>query len=516
MFLVVFISKSYRFFGKIPVVYLIQKGVALKHYDVLIIGAGIAGLYTAMNLPKEMSVLVVCKDIPWECNTFYAQGGMVTALDDNDIPLHVEDTMKAGAYHNIKEAVEILSRESIDVTADIIDLGMEFDKDSEGNLLYTKEGAHSASRILHAGGDATGRYMHYFMMTQNKHLLQRNTLVYDLLIEDGHCYGVRAMVNYQPETILAKHVVIASGGIGSLYEYNTNSRTISADIHGICVEKGIELADMEMMQFHPTVFVKTPYARKLLLTEALRGEGAHIVDDNGKRFLFDYDERGEMASRDIVSRSIFDYKRKTGLEAYLDFSMFEKKWFRQRFPNITHTFDALGYSFPEDRVPISPAFHYANGGIACDTDTRIPGIKGLYVVGEAARTGVHGANRLASNSLLEGLVYSRRAVEAIMDSRFEQPTLPNFDKDYNTMLHKDDDKKYKHQLRQIMWKYAGIMRTTEGLHKARNFIYDTKNKQIGRLLELRLNTAAAIVEAALARKESLGSHYLETNTTKER
>jgi L-aspartate oxidase len=481
----------------------------MKQYDVLIIGAGIAGLYTAMHLPPTMKVLVVCKDVPWECNTFYAQGGMVTALDEADIPLHVEDTLRAGAYHNRREAVEILARESLEVTPDIIARGMAFDTNAQGELLYTKEGAHSVSRVLHAGGDATGRYMHYFMMTQNRHQLQRNTLVYDLLVEDGHCYGVRAMVNYQPTTILAKHVVIASGGIGSLYAYNTNSRTVSADIHGICVEKGIELADMEMMQFHPTVFVKTPYARKLLLTEALRGEGAHIVDEDGKRFLFDYDERGELASRDIVSRSIFDYHRTTGKEAYLDFSMFEPEWFHHRFPNITRTFEALGYRFPEDRVPISPAFHYANGGIVCDLDTRIPGIKGLYVVGEAARTGVHGANRLASNSLLEGLVYARRAAETIMGSTFEHPKMPRFDKDYDTMLHRENDKTYKQKLRQVMWKDVGIIRTRKGLHEARNFIFDTKNRDIGRLLELRLNTAGAIVEAALARKESLGAHYIE-------
>ena len=481
----------------------------MKQVDVLVIGAGIAGLYTAMNLPEGLETLVVCKDVPWECNTFYAQGGMVTALDEADVPVHIEDTLRAGAYHNLPEAVEILSRESLRVTPDILARGMMFDTDEAGALLYTREGAHSSSRILHAGGDATGRYMHYFLMSQNRHKLQRNTLVYDLLIEDGRCYGVRAMVNYKPTTILARHVVIASGGIGSLYAYNTNSRTVSADIHGICVEKGIELADMEMMQFHPTVFVKTPYARKLLLTEALRGEGAHVVDEEGRRFLFDYDERGELASRDIVSRSIFDYHRTTGKEAYLDFSMFEEAWFRERFPNITHTFDALGYHFPQDRVPISPAFHYANGGIACDLDTRIPGIRGLYVVGEAARTGVHGANRLASNSLLEGLVYARRAAETIAGSTLASSSLPRFDKDYDTMLHEENDKAYKQKLRHIMWKDVGIIRTRKGLHEARNFIFDTKNRRIGRLLELRLNTAGAIVEAALARKESLGAHYIE-------
>jgi L-aspartate oxidase len=480
-----------------------------KKYDILIIGAGIAGLYAAMNIPKEKRVLVVCKDIPWECNTFYAQGGMVTALNEADIPVHIEDTMAAGAYHNDKEAVEILSRTSLNTTVDIISKGMEFDKDDEGNLLYTKEAAHSVKRIVHAGGDATGRYMHYFMMVQNKHLLQKNTLVYDLLIEDGRCYGVKATVNYEPTTIYADDVIIASGGIGSLYAYSTNSRTISADIHGICVEKGIELADMEFMQFHPTVFVDTPYARKLLLTEALRGEGAHVVDDEGRRFLFDYDKRGELASRDIVARGIFDYKRKTGKQAYLDFSMFEPKCFEHRFPNITHTFGGIGYHFPEDKVPISPAFHYSNGGIKCDVDGCIDSLEGLYVIGEAARTGVHGANRLASNSLLEGLVFAKRAVEHLLSKTHKKVKTPKFEKDYGNILHKKNDKIYKHKLRQIMWDDIGIIRTQKGLHEAKNFIYDMKNKEIGRLLELRLNTASAIIDAALARKESLGAHYME-------
>jgi len=481
----------------------------MKRYDILIIGAGIAGLYAAMNIPKDKKVLVVCKDIPWECNTFYAQGGMVTALNEEDIPLHVEDTMAAGAYHNDKESVEIMSRTSIATTKDIMDRGMEFDSDKFGNVVYTKEAAHSAERIIHAGGDATGRYMHYFMMVQNKHQLQRNTLVYDLLIENGRCYGVKALVNYKHKTILADDVIIASGGVGSLYEFNTNSRTVSADIHGICVEKGIELADMEMMQFHPTVFVKTPFARKLLLTEALRGEGAHVVAEDGRRFLFDYDERGELASRDIVSRAIFDHKRKTGEEVYLDFSMFDEEWFAKRFPNITRSFESIGYKFPKDRVPISPAFHYAVGGIKCDTDGCVEGIDGLYVVGEASSTGVHGANRLASNSLLEGVVFAKRAIDHLLSKEKVDIIVPKFDKEYRNIVHHEKDTEYKHRLRKIMWEDIGVIRTKKGLLAAKNAIYDMKNRDIGRLLELRLNTASAIVEAALKRKESLGTHYIE-------
>ena len=485
-----------------------------EKYDVLIIGAGIAGLYAAMELPTTKKVLVVCKDIPWECNTFYAQGGMVTALNEEDIPLHIKDTMVAGSYHNDKEAVEILSHTSLQTTQTMIDNGMAFDTNIQGELLYTKEAAHSIERILHAGGDATGRYMHYFLMVQNKHKLQKNTIVHDLLIEEGRCFGAKATVNDELTSIYADDIIIASGGIGSLYAYNTNSRTVSSDIHGICVEKGIALADMEFMQFHPTVFVETPYARKLLLTEALRGEGAYVVDDEGRRFLFDYDERAELASRDIVSRGIFDYQRKTGQKAYLDFSMFEPKWFKKRFPNITHTFEALGYTFPKDKIAISPAFHYANGGIKCDTHGSIEGMDGLYVIGEAACTGVHGANRLASNSLLEGVVFAKRAVEDILSKASMVTKTPKFDKDYGKILRKENDEIYREKLRQVMWEEIGIIRTTKGLHKAKNIIYDMKSKEIGRLLELRLNTASAIVEAALARKESLGSHYMEANEMK--
>jgi len=189
--------------------------------------------------------------------------------------------------------------------------------------------------------------------------------------------------------------------------------------------------------------------------------------------------------------------------------MFKPKAFKERFPNITHTFSSLGFNLPHDRVPISPAFHYANGGIACNSHGVVPCIEGLYVIGEAARTGVHGANRLASNSLLEGVVFAKRAVDHMLSKDLHITKMPKFDKDYDNILHKDNDKEYKHKLRKIMWEEVGIIRTTKGLHHARNLIYDMKNREIGRLLQLRLNTSSAIVDAALARKESLGTHYIE-------
>lgn len=475
-------------------------------YDVIIVGSGVAGLYAGMKLPKEKKVLIINKRETFKCNSFYAQGGVALAVDEEDIPLHVEDTLNAGDGLCSKEAVDVLSQNSRKVIDELIEKGFEFDKDKDGKLLYTKEAAHSRERILHAGGDATGRYMHYFLLSQNTHPMLGNARVVDLLIKDGRCYGVTVLENRELRNIYAKDVIIASGGVGSLYRYHTNAPTISADMQGLCVLKGIELENMEMMQFHPTVYVDSDNAQKMLLTEALRGEGAYVEDESGRRFLFDYDSRGELASRDIVSKAIYDYSKKNNTQVYLSFKSFDHIYFANRFPNIYKNLRVLGYEVPEQRVPISPAFHYAIGGIKSDLYGRVPSVKNLYVVGEVASTKVHGANRLASNSLLEGLVFSARAVEDIL-SKKQDDDFVEFDVVDEVMSYKEDKAK-KELLREIMWEKVSIVRTKSGLNEALEQINALLNEKIGKLLKFRLLTAREIVKSAINREKSIGVHTI--------
>jgi len=477
-------------------------------YDVIIIGAGVAGLYAAMKLPPEKKVLIINKRQPFKCNTFYAQGGVALARDESDVPVHIQDTLAAGDGLCDEEAVSVLSQFSREAIDDLIENGFEFDKDDKGNLLYTREAAHSCERILHAGGDATGRYLHHFLLSQNPHAMLSDARVVDLLIKDGVCYGVTVLEHRKSYNLYAKDVIIASGGVGSLYEYHTNAPCISADMQGLCVMKGIELDRMEMLQFHPTVFVNSSGAQKMLLTEALRGEGATIEDENGKRFLFEYDERGELASRDIVSKSIYKYKKKSGLQVYLNLENFDEEYFAHRFPNIYKNLRALGYKVPKDRVPISPAFHYAIGGIKTDLSARVPSVKNLYAIGEVASTRVHGANRLASNSLLEGLVFGKLAVEAILSQESKKKPFVEFGVSDEVMSLKDDKLK-KNQLRHIMWENVSIIRTKSGLNDALEMINALLNENIGKLLQFRLLTAREIVRSALQRGESIGVHTIE-------
>ncbi|MCG3677916.1 FAD-binding protein [Aliarcobacter butzleri] len=479
-------------------------------YDYIIVGTGVAGLNAARLIPKDKRVLILCKMSTWNCNTFWAQGGIASAVDESDIPTHIKDTLEAGVNYNDKNAVELLSHKSISTIKNLIHDGMKFDLNKEGKLAYTKEAAHSRNRILHADGDATGRMIHIFLLEHCQHEIVTQAVVCDLLIKDDICYGVQYFVSETEQKVAFAHTtILASGGVGSIYKYHTNSTANAGEVQGIISEKNLPLKDMEMMQFHPTVVKGTSFARKPLLSEALRGEGAHIVDENGYRFLFDYHKDGELAPRDVVSRSIFDYHKKTGLKIFLSFGTFEKKAFKQRFPNIYANLKDLGYELPFERVPISPAFHYSMGGVETELNAKIKGMKNLYAIGELACTGVHGANRLASNSLLEGLVFSEIAVETSMKENFKiDPS--NYDKPIiNFVRNKEIDKDIKDDLRKIMWVNAGIVRIPSELRKSLEKIEEYLKKDVGRLLYLRLLTAKSILKAALNRKKSLGAHFIK-------
>jgi len=475
-------------------------------YDYLIVGSGVAGLYASLNIPPSYSVLILSKEPIWECNTFFAQGGISTAVDEDDIPLHIADTMRAGAGLCDPEAVEILSRNSILVINDLMERGFQFDRDEEGNLLFTKEAAHSRARILHAGGDATGRELHRFLLSQSHGTLIDGVTVVDLLVEGEYCHGVTIQRGSTRENIYGRKILLASGGVGSIYEYHTNSKKISADIQGIALLRGLPLRDMEFTQFHPTVFVHSKRARKYLLTEALRGEGATVIDERGRRFLFDYDPQGELAPRDIVARAIYRHQRE-GHKVYLSFENFSEEFFKKRFPTIYMVFRNLGFRVPQERVPISPAFHFMMGGIEVDTFSRVKGFANLYAIGELACTGVHGANRLASNSLLEGLVFSKRAIEDTLfrELHFQPKEFPLPD----LHLVQEGDDQRKRELRHTMWQKVGIIRNRRELEEAKEEVQAMLDRPVGHLLKLRALTAQSIIEGALARRESIGAHYIE-------
>jgi L-aspartate oxidase len=470
-----------------------------KIYDYIIVGAGVGGLYSALNIPKEKSVLLVSKDVPWEANSFYAQGGISVARNENDIESHINDTFLAGGEVGDLEMIGIMVSDGIQVIKELIEMGLEFDRDKEGNLLFTKEGAHSIDRILHLGGDATGRYMHSFMLSKLEHEIWYETDVTDLLVYDSVCYGLTVYKKGEFQNIYGKNIIIASGGIGNIYRYNTNARGISGDIQGIAIEKGIPMRDMEMLQFHPTVVMIDEESS--LLSEAVRGEGAFVVDEDGKRFLFDYDPRGEMASRDIVSRAILSHKKK----AFLKISHFDKDWFWERFPTISKFLDSSGFQLTNDLIPISPAFHYAIGGIITDKNGLVEGYKNLYAVGEIASTGVHGANRLASNSLLEAVVFAKRAVEKSLETDF-QFKFREFPINRRKVI-KSGDNELRKELRSLMWRYLSIERDEKGMKIAKNRVNEMLNSDIGRKLKLQLLTANEIIRSAIDNRESRGVHY---------
>ncbi len=399
-----------------------------KQYDVIIIGTGVAGLYCALQYPEDVSVLLLSKKDPTLSNSSFAQGGVAAVLDKNNdnYKLHIADTLIAGKYKNNLSAVEKLVTEGPQDVLSVKDMGVEFDRDKFGRLLATLEGGHSRNRIVHHK-DSTGKEMvdKLLKVVEEKSniTLLDNALVYSVeKAENGFYVGVLKDGN---NLVFGSYFcVLATGGIGRVYQYTTNSAIATGDGIAFAWMMGAEIKHLSRVQFHPTAFDSKNDRERFLISEAVRGEGAVLLNCNGERFMFDYDERGELAPRDVVSNAIMREQKKTGSASfYLDITDKPAEFLQKRFPMIYAKCLEKGIDITKDRIPIYPCQHYLMGGIDVDLDARTS-ISGLYACGECSHTGVHGANRLASNSLLEALVFSRRAAADITKGLPEKKKQP--------------------------------------------------------------------------------------------
>src|SRR5215813_10331572 len=388
--------------------------------DFVVIGSGVAGLRASIELAQTGArVTVLTKDKASESNTEYAQGGVAVVLSDDDDPeLHEEDTLVAGAGLCDEKAVETLVTEGTKYIKQLIDWGTEFDREG-GKLLMGQEAAHSRRRILHAHGDSTGAEFVRSLIARARVEKTINLTPFanteSLIVADGRCVGVRFLdpILRAPREVYSKAVIMCTGGAGQLYQHTTNPPVATGDGMAMAYFAGAEMGDMEFVQFHPTA-LSLENAPRFLLTEAMRGEGGLLKNEYGERFMPNYDERAELAPRDIVSRSIVAEMRRTGTRSvFLDMTSLDEEFLKHRFPKIYETCANYGLNIAKDMLPVSPASHYCMGGIRTDLWGRST-LPGLYAAGEVSCTGVHGANRLASNSLLEGLVFGARAGEAVL------------------------------------------------------------------------------------------------------
>lgn len=379
-------------------------------YDVLIVGTGVSGLYSALNLRTDLNILVITKSTITNTNTYLAQGGISTARNLEDIPLFIEDTMKAGKYKNKKEAVEILAKDSICNINAILDMGINLDR-KNGELLYTREGAHSINRIVHHK-DTSGKALADTLIEQAKKqkniTIWENTYLADILTASNICVGGIAIKEDRQINIHSKCVILATGGIGGLFNSSTNRRHITGDGISIAMKHNIAVKNLDYIQFHPTALYDAGNnSEKFLISEAVRGEGGKLYNTKGERFI------DELLPRDVVSEAINKEIKKSSIPyVFLDISFLNSSYIKARFPSIYKECLSRGIDITKKSIPVCPAQHYFMGGIDVDLNSKTS-IENLYAVGETSCTGVHGANRLASNSLLEGLVFSRRAALAI-------------------------------------------------------------------------------------------------------
>ncbi|MBI6056592.1 L-aspartate oxidase [Clostridium perfringens] len=373
--------------------------------DVLIVGSGVAGLYASLNLREDLEIIMVSKKSVNLCNSSLAQGGIAVARGKEDFQSFIEDTLKAGKYENNIDSVRVLVEESMDNINKLIDLGANFEKDENG-VLFTKEGAHEINRIVYHK-DITGKHVEDILLEnvkrrKNIKIIEDCEMV-DIYHRDNRCIG--ALFNKDGETlsIYAKVVILATGGIGGLFKKSTNERIITGDSIGVAIRNNIEIKDLSYIQIHPTAFFsKKSEEKRFLISESVRGEGGKLINCNGERFV------DELLPRDIVSKKIYEEMKKTNSNnVFLDVSFMEKSFLQNRFPNIYNKCLEEGIDISKEPIPVAPAQHYFMGGIKVDLNGKTS-MENLYAFGETSCTGVHGANRLASNSLLEALVFSRR------------------------------------------------------------------------------------------------------------
>jgi len=496
-----------------------------ESYDVVIVGSGIAGLYTALNLDRNIKIAILSKDTLLENNTSLAQGGVAAAIKPDDNPrLHFADTLKAGDLNNDKKAVEILVNEAEKNILNTVRMGIKYDRDKEGDILSTMEGGHSRRRVIHAGGDATGRELHRGLLSialsrENIEVFEKAFGV-DLLVKGNRCCGILVEADEKKKIFYSKALILATGGIGQIYENTTNSKIATGDGIAMAYRAGARLKDMEFIQFHPTVLYSKEfeerYGRSFLISEAVRGEGAVLRNKAGRRFMKEVSGQ-ELAPRDVVARAMYKEMLKEGSEyLYLDITHKGKEFLVNRFPTIYSTCKEIGIDMTCDYIPVVPAAHYLMGGIEVDLMGKTS-ISFLYACGECSCTGVHGANRLASNSLLEGLVFGRRIardINKVIGKTDIQIIVEQFDKCND--LSAVDWGNIRIGVEKVMKESAGIIRSREGLRKALeeldNTLFEIEKMDCTDYYQMETKNmilvAHNVINAALMREKSCGAHYI--------
>ena len=465
-----------------------------QNYSAIIIGSGLAGLYSALkiseNLQENGRILLVTKADLGESNSRYAQGGIVAVLKQNvadSVPSHISDTLNAGAGLSEFNTVKYISEKSDEVINDLMNSGVNFDKNDNGELLFTLEGAHSVRRILHCGGDATGRgiekRLSELVKENNNITVLENAIAVELIIDEDECKGAVLFDGSKYQAVLSNYVILATGGIGQLYKNTTNPQCATGDGLALAYNAGAIMQDMEFVQFHPTALAVESDDANFLLSEALRGEGAKLVDEKGNEYMTKYHELADLAPRDIVTRANYEEMKKANKDyVYLNATKIGAEKIEHRFPSINRVCLANGIDMKKDFIPAHPAAHYFMGGVKANVDGRTS-IKGLFALGEVSSTGLHGANRLASNSLLECVVMAYSLANYIKDD------FNNSIVDYNENIEKIvkkysqelgfieyDTETLKAELKELMWTGAGIIRSEETLKEANSALQKLKSK----------------------------------------